>query len=144
MNEFDISLIQRLMERSVRNVIIELEAEHRNNLRDFSLAPDDEIMEYIYSVMHNSVYDTRQQLERRFYAGLTDSVLTNQRHHNIKDYLCCCRVKDFEQGCRLLAHLSARLGIYIGPLPAPETHPEILADYNILYLAQRNMPGFID
>lgn len=144
MNELDIDLIRRLIERSVRKVIADLEAEHRNNLRDFSASTDDEIVEYFYSTLHNSVYNTRSQMERRFYAGLTDNIRSNQRHHRINDYLCCCRVGTFAQGRRVLEFLGIHLGIHTGCLPDPGLHPDILADHTILYPAQRSLPGFID
>ena len=144
MNELDIELLSRMIERSVRKVIRDLDVEHRNNLRDFTATPDDEIVEYIYSTLHDSVYNTRSQMERRFYAGLTDNIRANQHHHRVGEYICCCRVGDFAQGSRILEFLGKHLGVYTGELPDKNLHPEILMDYTRRSLAQRSSPGFVD
>ncbi|MDE6010305.1 MAG: hypothetical protein K2F87_02505 [Muribaculaceae bacterium] len=144
MNELEIDILRRLIERSVRNVIVQIDAEQRHHLRDFTNAPEEEVIEYFYSELHTSVYNTRYIMERRFYVGVTDNIMENLKHHHINSYMCCCRVSDFETASRILRLLNENLGIHTGPLPPADTHPEILNDHTILYLTRRDAPGFID
>lgn len=139
----DIDILCRVVERSIRKVLNEIEAERHNRMQDLSRYEDNEIIERIYSALHSSIYNTRTIIGKRLYVGLTDNIYSNLRYHNITEYLYCCRISNYRQGIRIMQELATSIGIFTGVMDS-QPNPEFVSDYTILYIAKRDTPGFRD
>ena len=114
-----------------------------NQPKDYKNASDEIILQ-VFEHFKNLLHEGGKTFDEEFYGGITNNIPKNLRRHNIENYIVCVEVDSFDTAKRIEGLLHSKLGFYIGENEDSSAGRGGKPDSTIVYMAQRDTPGFKD